>query len=200
MIKTSQSFANEESFNCYVKYLAMKKHFTTDQYDYHKYRGKIRASFDTYRTRNDVFFFHKLAQKDDPEKLLMANMIVKPNIWIREILEQAGEDRYIDWLKKRDSLTRVVKEDLAKLRDVYQDNFVSVNGQHPEILRLFIQRQITLETFTILVHSAKIFDYWDANLVDKIVARDIIRLSKKYYPFLDIDQKKFKKVIKDYFF
>ena len=200
MIKTSQSFANEESFNCYVKYLAMKKHFTTDQYDYHKYRGKIRASFDTYRTRNDVFFFHKLAQKDDPEKLLMANMIVKPNIWIREILEQAGEDRYIDWLKKRDSLTRVVKEDLAKLRDVYQDNFVSVNGQHPEILRLFIQRQITLETFTILTHSAKIFDYWDANLVDKIVARDIIRLSKKYYPFLDIDQKKFKKVIKDYFF
>ncbi len=200
MIKTSQSFANEESFNCYVKYLAMKKHFTTDQYDYHKYRGKIRASFDTYRTRNDVFFFHKLAQKDDPEKLLMANMIVKPNIWIREILEQAGEDRYIDWLKKRDSLTRVVKEDLTKLRDVYQDNFVSVNGQHPEILRLFIQRQITLETFTILVHSAKIFDYWDANLVDKIVARDIIRLSKKYYPFLDIDQKKFKKVIKDYFF
>ena len=105
MIKTSQSFANEESFNCYVKYLAMKKHFTTDQYDYHKYRGKIRASFDTYRTRNDVFFFHKLAQKDDPEKLLMANMIVKPNIWIREILEQAGEDRYIDWLKKRDSPT-----------------------------------------------------------------------------------------------
>jgi hypothetical protein len=200
MIKTSQSFANEESFNCYVKYLAMKKHFTTDQYDYHKYRGKIRASFDTYRTRNDVFFFHKLAQKDDPEKLLMANMIVKPNIWIREILEQAGEDRYIDWLKKRDSLTRVVKEDLTKLRDVYQDNFVSVNGQHPEILRLFIQRQITLETFTILTHSAKIFDYWDANLVDKIVARDIIRLSKKYYPFLDIDQKKFKKVIKDYFF
>ena len=200
MIKTSQSFANEESFNCYVKYLAMKKHFTTDQYDYHKYRGKIRASFDTYRTRNDVFFFHKLAQKDDPEKLLMANMIVKPNIWIREILEQAGEDRYIDWLKKRDSLTRVVKEDLTKLRDVYQDNFVSVNGQHPEILRLFIQRQTTLETFTILTHSAKIFDYWDANLVDKIVARDIIRLSKKYYPFLDIDQKKFKKVIKDYFF
>jgi hypothetical protein len=200
MIKTSQSFANEESFNCYVKYLAMKKHFTTDSYDYHKYRGKIRASFDTYRTRNDVFFFHKLAQRDDPEKLLMANMIVKPNIWIREILEQAGEDRYIDWVKKRDSLTRVVKEDLTKLRDVYQDNFVSVNGQHPEILRLFIQRQITLETFTILVHSAKIFDYWDANLVDKIVARDIIRLSKKYYPFLDIDQKKFKKVIKDYFF
>ena len=45
MIKTSQSFANEESFNLYVKYLALKKHFTTDGYDYHKYNGKIRAKF-----------------------------------------------------------------------------------------------------------------------------------------------------------
>lgn len=200
MIKTSQSFANEESYNCYIKYLAMKKHFSTDSYDYHKYRGKIRASFDTYRTRNDVFFFHKLAQKEDPEKLLMANMIVKPKVWIREVVEQEGEDRYIEWVRKRDSLTRVVKDDLSKLRDVYQDNFVSVNGQHPAILTSYLQKQITLETFTILTHQAKIFDYWRDNVVDKIVAGDIIRLSKKYYPFLDIDQKKFKDVVRDYFF
>ena len=200
MIKTSQSFANEESFNCYVKYLAMKKHFTTDGYDYHKYRGKIRASFDTYRTRNDVFFFHKLAQKEDPEKLLMANMIVKPNVWIREILEQQGEDRYVEWTKKRDSLSRVVKDDLSKLRGEYQDNFVSVEGQHPAIMTLYIQRQITLETFTILTHCANIFSYWDQKVVDKIVASDIIRLSKKYYPFLEIEQKKFKNIIREHFF
>ena len=80
MIKTSQSFANEESFNLYVKYLALKKHFTTDGYDYHKYNGKIRAKFETYRTRNDVFFFHKLAQKDDPINLMLANMLVNPNV------------------------------------------------------------------------------------------------------------------------
>ena len=200
MIKTSQSFANEESFNCYVKYLAMKKHFTTDGYDYHKYRGKIRAKFETYRTRNDVFFFHKLAQKEDPEKLLMANMIVKPNVWIREVVEQEGEDRYIDWTKKRDSLTRVVKDDLNKLRTEYQDNFITVNGQHPAIMTLYLQKQITLETFTILTHSANIFEYWDKKVVDKIVASDIIRLSRKYYPFLEIEQKKFKNIIREHFF
>jgi len=200
MIKTSQSFANEESFNCYVKYLAMKKHFTTDGYDYHKYRGKIRAKFETYRTRNDVFFFHKLAQKEDPEKLLMANMIVKPNVWIREVVEQEGEDRYIDWTKKRDSLTRVVKDDLNKLRAEYQDNFITVNGQHPAIMTLYLQKQITLETFTILTHSANIFEYWDKKVVDKIVASDIIRLSRKYYPFLEIEQKKFKNIIREHFF
>jgi hypothetical protein len=37
-------------------------------------------------------------------------------------------------------------------------------------------------------------------LVDKIVARDIIRLSKKYRPFLEINEKKFKDIIRDRFF
>jgi hypothetical protein len=194
------TFANEESFNFYVKYLALKQHFTTDGYDYHKYRGKIKASFDTFRTRNDVFFFHKLANKEDPENLLLANMIVKPNAFIREIVEQDGEDRYFEWKKKTDSLSRVFKEDLNKLEDDYQQNFVSNNGQHPHVMGLYIQRKITLESFTILTNLSNIFPYWDKEIVDKIVARDIIRLSKKYRPFLNIDEKKFKSIIRERFF
>ena len=200
MIKTSQSFANEESFNLYVKYLALKKHFTTDGYDYHKYNGKIRAKFETYRTRNDVFFFHKLAQKDDPINLMMANMLVNPNVWINTIVEQEGESKYFDWKKKIDSLTHTFKSDLNKLDDNYQSNFVTHDGQHPYIMTLYVQRQITLETFTILTHLSNIFPYWEQKIVDKIVARDIIRLSRKYKPFLEINEKKFKEIIRDRFF
>lgn len=177
----------------------MKKHFTSD-YDYHKYHGKIRASFDSFRTRNDVFFFHKLANKDEPENLLLANMIVKPNIWIREVVEQEGEDRYLEWRKKIDSLGRVVKQDLAKLDDNYQANFTSINGQHPLIMTMYVQKKITLETFTILTNLSNIFPYWEAEIVDKFVARDIIMLSRKYKPFLTIDEKKFKNIIRERFF
>ena len=200
MIKTSLTFANEESFKFYVKYLAIKQHFTTDGYDYHKYRGKIRASFDTFRTRNDVFFYHKLANKEDPENLLLANVIVKPTAFIREIVEQEGEDRYFEWKKKIDSLSRVFKEDLNKLDDDYQQNFVSHNGQHPHVMSLYVQRKITLESFTLLTNLSNIFPYWEKEIVDKIVARDIIRISKKYKPFLIIDEKKFKNIIRERFF
>lgn len=200
MIKTSLTFANEESFHFYVKYLAMKQHFTTDGYDYHKYRGKIKSSFDTFRTRNDVFFYHKLANKTDAENLMLANFIVKPNIFIREIVEQEGEDRYLEWKRKIDSLSRVFKEDLNKLKDDYQENFVSNNGQHPHIMNLYVQKKITLESFTLLTNLSNIFPYWDKEIVDKIVARDIIRLSKKYRPFLNIDEKKFKNLIRERFF
>ena len=200
MIKTSQSYANEQSFQWYVKYLAMKKHFTTDGYDYHKYHGKIRASFDKFRTRNDAYFFEKLSRKDNPEQLMLATMVVKPNAWIREIIEQEGEDRYTEWQRKIDSLSRTFKSDLSSLDDNFQANFTAVNGQHPLIMTMYMQRKVSLETITILSHIANIFPYWDKEVVDKIVAYDIIRLMKKYKPFLQIDEKKLKDIVRDRFF
>ena len=178
----------------------MKKHFTTDGYDYHKYHGKIRASFDTFRTRNDAYFFEKLSNKEDPEMLIMANMLVKPNVWIREVVEQEGEDRYIDWKRKIDSLSRIFKSDLNLLDDNFQANFTSVNGQHPFIMTMYMQKKISLETITILAKLSNIFPYWEKEVVDKIIARDIIRLLKKYRPFLVIDEKKFKDIVRERFF
>lgn len=196
----SHGYANDASFALYVNYLAMKKHFTTDSFNYQKYNGKVRATFDKFRTRPDVYFFHKLSQMDDPQNMMLANMIVKPNAWIRDIVEESGQARYDEWLKRTNSLTYLFKSELSKLREDWKDNFVSVDGQHPYIMTLFIQKQISLETFTILAHSANIFPYWEENVVDRIVARDIIRLSRKYMPFLDISQKKFKDIIRERFF
>lgn len=178
----------------------MKKHFTSDGYDYHKYHGKIRASYDKYRTRNDAYFFEKLSHRDDPEKLMLSNMIVKPNVWIREILEQDGEDRYVEWQRKIDSLSRTFQQDLVLLDDNYQANFTSVKGQHPLIMTMYIQKKISLETLTIFATIANIFPYWEKEIVDKIVAGDIIRLIKKYRPFLEIDEKKFKNIVRKRFF
>lgn len=196
---TSQSYANEDSFHWYVKYLAMKKHFTSN-YDYHRYNGKIRASFDKFRTRNDAYFFEKLSNKDNPEQLMLSNMIVKPNIWIREIIEQEGESRYIEWQRRIDSLSRTFKSELNNLDDNFQANFTSVKGQHPLLMSMYMQKKISLETITILAHIANIFPYWDKEIVDKIIASDIINLIKNYKPFLEIDEKKFKDIVRERFF
>jgi hypothetical protein len=106
----------------------------------------------------------------------------------------------MEWRRIQESLTKVVKDDLNQLNDDWQSNFVSVKGQHPIIMSLYLQKQITIETFTILTHVANIFGYWEKNLLDKIVAYDIIKRSRKYRPFLKIDEKKFKKIIREHFF
>lgn len=196
----SHGYATEDAYRLYVNYLAMKKHFTTDGYDYNKYNGKIRASFDKFQTRPDVYFFHKLSKMDDPQGVMISNMIVKPEIWIRDIVEESGEQRYLEWRKRMESLTYNFKSELNKLDDNYQANFAVHDGQHPHLISLYLQRQISLETLSILSSASKIFEYWEKEIVDKFVARDIIRLSKKYRPFLDIEEKKFKDLIRERFF
>lgn len=200
MKQISQTFVNDRSYEAYIKYLALKKHFTTDGYDFFKYNGKVRASFDAFNTRNDAYFFTKLAKHEDYQNLMIANMLIKPNIWIRELLDEEANYRYNEWRKKVESLTYTFKSELKHLHDDYQQNFVSRDGQHPHVMSLYNQKQISIETFTILAHSANIFDYWNEKIVDKIISRDIIRLSRKYKPFLEYDEKKFKGIIREYFF
>lgn len=195
--KTLPSYVNDKSYAVYIKYLALKKHFTSDAYDYHKYNGKVRASFDSFCSRNDAFYFAKLAKHEDYENVLISNMVKNPNAWIRDIVED--DFIYVEWKKKIDALGYTFKSDLKNLDDDWKSNFVSNDGQHPLIISLRLQQKIQLETFTILTHIANIFEYWEQNLLDKYVASDIIRQSRKYYPFLEFDKKRFKTYVKDHF-
>ncbi len=51
----NHNYATEDAFKTYVDYLALKRHFTTKTYDYHKYNGKVKVSFEAFQTRKDVF-------------------------------------------------------------------------------------------------------------------------------------------------
>lgn len=196
----SQSYANDKSFATYREYLALKKHFTTKNYDYHKYNGKVRASFDTFRTRNDVFFFYKLSQKKNSREMILSNLIKDPRMWVRDILEESGQKVFQDWQRRIESLTYNFKIELNSLKENYKENFLVQGGQHPYLMVAYLQKRVSLETFTILSNISKVTDYWEKQVVDKVVAGDIINLSRKYYPFLDIDEKKFSAIVKDKFF
>ena len=115
----------DSGFETYIKYLALKKHFTTDGYDYHKYNGKVRASIETFRTRPDAYSFAKLSKRDDVINFMLANFINNPNIWIRQLLDFEAQDRYNDWRKKQESLTYTFKSELKNLQEDWTANFIS---------------------------------------------------------------------------
>lgn len=190
----------DDGFKPYVDYLALKRHFETDNYDYHKYNGKVRASIDSFRTRPDAFFFQKLAKQEDSHKKLLANIVKNPKVWIRSIVEDEGEEIYLDWKKRIESLTYSFQQDLNKIDDDYKSNYIVSQGQHPKLMTLYLQRKISLETFTILFNTSKVSAYWEKEIVDKFVSRDIMRLLTKYYPFIKIDEKKFSDIVKNKFF
>ena len=199
MNKISQTLVSDDSFNAYVKFLALKKHFTTDGYDYFKYNGKVRANRETFMARNDAYSFAKLAKKDDYINLIMSNLLINNKVWVRDLLDSECEARHTNWRKRVESLGYIFKSELAHCNDEYKQNFISKDGQHPHVMTLFLQRKISLETFTILAHSANIFSYWQEKVVDKHVSFDIINKSRKYKPFLDYNEERFAKLIKDHF-
>lgn len=194
------NFSTEKAFNVYIDYLALKRHFTTDSYDYHKYNGKVRANFDSFRTRNDVFYFHKLSKKDDNHDLLLSNIVKKPDIWIRDLCDEPAETNLLQWKKIQEALSYYLKSDLNNFKPKYQTNFEISDGQIPYIMTLYLQKQISLETFAIISNLSNVFPYWETEMSNNFIAKDLIKLSKKYYPFLDFDAKKVKELIKETFF
>ena len=189
-------------FDAYKCYLAMKNHFTKDNYDYQKYRGKTRATHQAFYKRKDRFWFEKFArQKTDQEieEFFVANFTScsdPESLWIGEMIKE-GEGRYQDWQKKVQSLSYVFKQEAE---DLFMDNKVDevfdCSKGHPPILRKYLGGGISLESMVI---CDRIFGYgknFDKDLNDP-VWETVSRRVKKYKPFLNINVPRYKKILKE---
>ena len=199
-MRTSVSYADRNSFRVYTEYLAIKQHFTVKSYDYHKYNGKVKASFDKFSTRSDAFYFHKLSKNQQWKNILLSNIVVDPKVWVGQLVEDSGYQIFLDWKKRTDSLTYIFQSEISVLNDTFDDNFKVKNNNYPTLLTQYLQRDISLETFTLLCNLTNVYQYWEQNISDKIVAGEAITKSKKYNGFLQYDRKKFTALIKDRFF
>ena len=188
--------------DAYRCYLALKNHFTKDKYDYHKYRGKVRATNEAFYKRKDRFWFEKFArQKDDKEieEFFVSNFIYSTDpgtVWIGEMIKE-GEGRYTEWKKKVQSLTYIFKEEASTIFENKKvDDMFDCSKGHPPILKSYLGGDISLESMVIY---DRIFDYgkdFDKRLKDP-VWETVSRKIKKYSPFLNIDVFRYKKILKE---
>ena len=196
---TEQVFLTETGFTAYSEYLAVKRHFTT-KYDYFKYNGKVNASIETFETRKDAYQFERLSKKNDYKNLILSNIVKNPKAWVGYLLEDSANETYLEWRHKTDEITCHVQDGLSKLDDDFKTNFVSSNGQYPHVIDLFLRKEISLETITVLTKLTNSSEYWKKTVVDKVVFPDILMKIDKYHPFIVYSPEKMKKVIKDHFF
>ena len=187
----------EDAYRCY---LALKNHFTKEKYDYHKYRGKVRATNKAFYKRKDRFWFEKFArQKDDKEveEFFVSNFIYSTDpetMWIGEMIKE-GENRYIDWKKKIQSLSYIFKEEVNSLfeQNTLNEVFDCSKG-HPPILKSYLGGNTSLETMVICDKILGYRDNFDKKLNDP-VWETVSRKIKKYDPFLNIDVPNYKKIL-----
>ena len=188
------------AFECYKEYVALKNHFTKPSYDYFKYNGQSRLKPSSFEVRKDKLFFQKLAKHPDVHNFLIANFSDNEKSWIRELAySETAEKTYKDWLKRQQSLSYVFKSELNQLDSNFNENFICKNNEHPILLKLFLGKQISLETFCLLLEFSGAKSYWDSKMQYDLVWDNLKTKVEKYSPFINCDKDKLKKIVLDYF-
>ena len=186
-------------FETYKKYLALKNHFNSLSYDYFKYQGKMKIRAESFETRKDKYQFYKLSKHKDVENFLVSNFVNRDVKWVGDLFEDQSQNAYNEWLKRKEALTYFFNEDLDKLLTNFNDNIKIVSGQHPELLKLFNKKKISIETLIILNDIFDFFPYWNRKIEDTIIWPEIYKKCIKYKPFINYNMFKCKEALKQKF-
>lgn len=191
-----------QPFDTYKAYLGLKNHFTKEKYDYVKYCGKSRASLESFYKRKDRFFFEKISRQKNDEEVIdffVANFVScndPQSLWVGEIMRN-GEDNYINWKRRTQSLSYVFKEEVENIfsgKDF--DKMFEVKGTtHPQIIKEHLQENISLETLIILEKILGFKKNFDKKLDDPVWKFLSMRM-KKYNSFLNINVLQYRKLLK----
>jgi hypothetical protein len=170
----------------YYLFVALKLHFTSDNYDYIKFNGKLKSK-PRFELIKDKWQMNKFARQEDPMSLAIANMVRKPKIWVRDLVSDTGIKNYKTDKEYMENPVEYFRKDLDRLDDSTVTNF-RCNGNHPLALRLYLGSKISPITLSILNKlSGNLFEHWNTALKDDIVAQPAIRALSKFSVFVDYD-------------
>ena len=193
---------NVTPFETYQTYLSMKSHFTNKRYDFFKYGGKSRATMSSFNKRKDKYWFEKTSRKFSDQEVvdfLLSNFVSTDNpqnLWIGEIIN-SGERKYAEWMKRKQSMTYIFKEQSEKLlSETDLEELFNCSKGHPLVLKRYLGGEISLETLTIL---EKVFSFrkeFDKKLQDPVWETVSLKI-KKYIPFININTFSYKKILRE---
>ena len=196
-------------FEVYKIYLAIKLHFTSknQSYDFHKHNGRTTAKLETFTKRRDRYFFHKLSKSYSDKSIVdyfLSNFVSNTNIWVGDIIGKTGDETYKQWSKKLEALHYYYEQDIdyiierMETKDIkFNDLFLSVNGQHPTILKMFLSKKINFETLIILDDILKFTKKLNKDITEKVLWPKLFDRMKRYKPFLSYNITKYKISLRD---
>ena len=193
----------------YQTYLAFKQHFTNPKFDFFQYDGKVKVKEETYQQSRAFWFCESLAKKLTDEEIkeyMLASFVSAEDstkVWIGDI-KQSGKDRWVVWKKSQQSLAYTVEQDLESVvssmgsQGYTFNNLFETMGGHPPLLKLFLKRQLNLNTLVVMDIVLGFTKRWDKELKDPLWEQLSLKI-RKYKPFLSINKDKYQKILKEKF-
>lgn len=179
--------------------MAIKLHFTRESFNVFKNRGVVKGTREAFYARNDRYMFERLARKYPTDKDLI-QFFVANFAYGNESAVYSGEESesfYLEWLKRKQSITKVFTDDLnTVLMDAYKKKFkedeiinFTCNG-YPIILNLYLGKQISIETVSILNSINSMVTQWKDNDAVVLLWENEIRIIEKVSGFIKYDSSK----------
>jgi hypothetical protein len=196
-----------DGFKAYRYYLAIKLHFTTDKFNVFENRGNVRGTREAFNARNDRYIFEKLANKFDNDKDIIQYFVAIFAYGNSTAIYDGKEadDAYVEWMKRKQSITKVFIDDLASLLTHIETNklkptaiFEFTENEYPVALKMFLGNKISIETIRIIDDLMPLLDKWSNNASVKYIWEDELRRIKKLTGFVKYDKIKLKKIFEHF--
>jgi hypothetical protein len=196
-------------FEAYVKFLALRRHFTDHNYDFHKYNGKVKASEEKYRKDRKIYYFFErlvLTRKEEIiVEFLLSSFIMSKNpskVWIQDLIS-SSELKYSEYRLLKDNLSKIIEDDFNLIISFcvtheidFNDLFYTDGKKHPPIIKLFLSDKISIETVIVIDKIIHFTENLDKKLTDS-VWKSVLFGIQKYKPFLKIDLNFYKNLLRD---
>lgn len=196
-----------DGFKAYKYYIAIKLHFTKDNFDVFKNRGNVKGTRDAFNARNDRYMFEKLARKYPVDKDLIqyyvANFAYGNDAAIYSFEE--AESNLLEWNRRKQSITKIFADDCNKIlmdackNKITQESIFNLtNKGYSSILKLFLGNQISLESLRIIDDLYPVIDSWKENSSMILLWENEIRRIEKSKGFVKYDSDKVTKVFNSF--
>jgi len=189
-------------FEVYQKYLSLKQHFNKVDYDYFKFKGKVRANANSFENRKDKHHFVRLSKiykEEDLTKFFVSNFVKSSDLWIGNLTSPEGRENYISWKSKIQSLPYVFENEVDEILDDYNDFntlFDCVDGQHPPVLRSVFGGDLSIESFIIMDSILRFSSVFNEKIEESVMWPNLYSMCNKYAPFLVVNKQKYVDILK----
>ncbi len=180
----------------------LKLHFTSKDYDYTKYGGKIRGcTLKTFNSYSGKYFYQRFEQiyrKQDIPKFILANLLVNPGFFADKLLTPEAKTIFLNYLGRNESLREQFKKDVSYLfpkgeqhTNEYIDEILcdipSLKGSSPKIVADAITGRISQEGLIILDEIVGLFDKLETLKIGEVnpVWEPFSFRMKRYQNFVD---------------
>jgi hypothetical protein len=118
---------------------------------------------------------------------------------VGDLNEEGSDETYREYKGLMESFTYRFKTDIDKIisNNDFKSLFVVDNGQHPLLVKILLQGEIPLETFTVLNRYIGFMPKFDKEITDPIIWPDLSLKIRKYNPFITVNNESIKDALKD---